>query len=139
MALTNTPVFVQTPNIGFVSIANADTSNSKNIMTGGANGSKVESLNFASSDTSNRIVQIYLVRSGTAFLLGTANVAANSGADNLVPSVNAFDSTYVKGLPLDSDGQVFLFLKSADQLNVKSTTTVTSGKTIDCTAVFGDF
>lgn len=141
MAVTATPVFVQTPNIASVQILNADASNFKNIMAGGANGSKIESLQITSTDSTDRVVQIYITKSGSvnSLLLGSANVAANSGNDNLKPAIDAFNPAFMPGLPIDSDTQKFLFLKSGDQLNVKCTTTVTAAKNLDCTCVFADF
>jgi hypothetical protein len=140
MAVTATPVFVQTPNIAGVQIVNADGSNQKNVMRGGANGSKVLALNLASSDTSDRVVQIYINRvGGTSFLLCTANVAANAGIDATVPAVDAFSSIKAPGIPVDQDGQHFLFLTVNDQLNVRSTTALTATKNVDCTCVFADF
>jgi hypothetical protein len=43
------------------------------------------------------------------------------------------------GLPVDNDGNPFILLVSGDTLQAKSLTTVTSGKLISLTAIYGDF
>lgn len=142
MAVTATPTFVQTPKLGVVQIVNADASNSKTIITAGANGSKVVSVVVASDDTSARILQLSVTRSATVYIIGSYSVPAASGTDGTTAAVDLLKggpSTLIPGLPVDNSGQRYLFLQSGDTLTVKSTTTVTSGKTIHLTSVYGDF
>ena len=42
------------------------------------------------------------------------------------------------GLPVDNDGQHYLFLEPGDKLQVKSLSTVSSTKTINVTAIAAD-
>jgi hypothetical protein len=43
------------------------------------------------------------------------------------------------GLPLDNDGQPYIFLETGDYLAVSATTTVTSNKMLSVVAVGGSF
>lgn len=139
MAVTATPVFVQTPKVGVVQIVNADASNSKTVITAGANGSKAVSVTVVSDDTSARILTLRITRSATNYPICAVSVPASSGTDGTTVAVNLVNSTILPGLPTDNDGQRYLFLQSGDTLTVVSGTTVTAAKTITLTAVYADF
>ena len=139
MAVTATPVFVQTPKLGVIQIANADASANKTVATGGTNGSKVTSLTLASTDTSARIVLVGVARSGTTYNLGAVTVPITAGTDGVTLTINAFSPLVIPGLPVDNDGQPYLFLSASDTLVVNASTTVTSGKVISAIANIGDF
>jgi len=137
--MASTPVVLQTPKIGVVQIVNADASNQKTVITAGASGSKVTSLIAASDDTSSRVVQISVTRSSTAYVLGSVSIPAASGTDGSTASVNLLGTTLLPGLPVDNDGQQYIFLQNGDTLTAKALSTVTSGKTIHLTSNYGDF
>lgn len=141
MAVTpNSVVTVQTPKNGKVQIANGDAQAQKTIYTGGAAGSKVTGLLLQSTDTSARDVQISITNGGTSFPLGTVTVPIGAGNAGTVPSVNALNSAQLPGLPLDSDGNPYIFLISGDTLTVSSLSTVTAAKLITASVVgVGDF
>jgi hypothetical protein len=138
--MATTPAFVGTPKAGLVQIANADASAWKTVVTGGSSGSKVMALMATSTDSSQRIIQVAITRSSVQYILGTVAVPANSGNDGTAVSVNLFNLTSLPGLPVDSDGTPYIFLSgSGDTLQVSSTTTVTTAKTVNVSAVYGDF
>ena len=140
MALSNVPVLVQTPKIGLVQCVNADGTNPKTVVTPGTNGSKVTSLTVASNDTASRTFNIFITRSAANYLIGSVTVPAGSGNDGSTPSVNALTSALIPGLPVDNDGQPYLFLQQNDALVVALTTSsVTTAKTVSFAAVYGDF
>lgn len=140
MTLTTTPVFPQTPKNSKVQILNADAQAQKTIYTGGANGTKVIGLVAQSTDTSARDVQISITRGGTSYPLGTVTVPIGAGNSGTVPSVNMLGNTQLPGLPIDSDGNPFLFLLDQnDVLTASALVTVTSGKIITLTAFGADF
>jgi hypothetical protein len=140
VAVTSTPVFVQVPKNYKVQILPADASNLKTIATGGTNGSKVSAIMVTSSDTSARDVTWGITTGGTFFPLGTVTIAITAGQVNSAPAVNLMDLSKTPGMPLDGDGNPFVFLSSAsDTLQIKSLTTVTAAKEIDITAIGGDF
>lgn len=140
MAVTSTPVCVQTPKASVQQILNADASGWKTVVTGGTNGTKVTGLMLTSTDTSSRIVQVAISRGGTHYIFGTVTVAITAGTDGTTAAVAVFSSSLIPNLPVDNDGQPYIFLSDAsDTLDISSTTTVTSGKILNAVAVQGNF
>lgn len=144
MAVTPTPVFVQTPKIATVKIVNADgtTAAGKTIVTAGSNGSKIVAVGVTSDDTSARTIQLWYTRSAVNNLLGTATVAITGGSDgstaglDLLRGGSAFLNPW---LPIDNDGENYIFLQSGDTLTCNATVAVTAAKTVYVTAVYADF
>ena len=94
----------------------------------------------ASTDTSARDVQIGITKSAVFYILATKTVSLTAGHVAGVAAVNLLNTTDMPGLPVDSDGQVYLFLSDAnDTLQIKSLTTVTAAKEIDINAIGADF
>lgn len=139
MAVTATPVFIQTPKITPITIVAADASNQKVVATAGSNGAKVVGLFVTSNDTSNRVLQISLTRSATNYLMASFVITTLAGTDGATAVINALSSTYWPGLPVDNDGQQYFFMESGDTLSIATTTTVTAAKTVTGICVFGNF
>lgn len=140
MAVTPTPVIAQVPKNSKVQILPADASGLKTIWTGGANGTKITAIIATSNDTATRDVQIGITTAAVFFPLATITLAINAGQVAGTPAVNLLDPAIMKGLPIDSDGNPYLFLSGAgDTLQIKSLTTVTAAKEIDVTAIGADF
>jgi hypothetical protein len=135
----NSVVTLQTPAHGEVQILPADAQALKTVYTGAANGSKITSLILQSTDTAARDVQISISKSGTAYILGTVTCPINAGNTGAIPSVNAFNSTQLPGIPIDSEGNPFVFLLNAETLTISALTTVTAAKAISANAFGGDF
>lgn len=95
MALSDTPVFVQTPELGLVQIVTADVSGLKTVVTAGADGTKVTALLLSSDDSSNRDVTWGVTRSGTFHPRGTVTVPATAGTAATVAAVNALSVSVV--------------------------------------------
>ena len=109
MAVTATPVFVQAPKITPVAFTNSDSANTKKtIHTAGSNGSKVTSIIATSTDTSNRTAQLWLTRSAVSYLMGSVVVVTLAGTDGSALTANLLAT--ISGLPVDNDGQRFMFL-----------------------------
>ncbi len=140
MAVSHLPVLVQTPKTTSNTWVNADSADTKKtVVTAGSNGSKVTALIATSSDTSDRLAQVWITRSATSYLLATVNVPDLSGFGAADPTVNLLNSTSLPGLPVDNDGQSYLFLESGDTLQVSFTTQVTAAKTVYVTSCFANF
>lgn len=137
---TSTPIFPQTIKNAGVSIANADASALKTLYTAGTNGSRIDALTVAMTDTTLRDIRLWLNNGTTDFLLCTVSVPVSSGNTNAAPPVDVFRSTMVPGLSFDASGNRVLYLQSGWSLKVNCTSTVTSGQTINiiCPAV-GDY
>lgn len=135
--MASTPVLVQTPKITPQSFTNSDSANTKKtIATAGANGAKVVAVPVSSTDTVARIMQLWLTRSATSYLIASYSVPASSGSDGATATADVLS---LITLPADNDGQKYLFLENGDTLQISQTTQVSSGKEVDCFAVFGNF
>lgn len=139
MAVTHQGVFVQLPKITPQSFVNADGTNKKTVATAGSDGSKLVALIATSTDTANRVASIYLTRSATSYLLGSVAIPLASGSDGSTAGINLLSSSLIPGLPVDNDGQTYIFLESGDTLQVAMQVAVTAAKEIDVLAVFGNF
>lgn len=134
------PSFVDAAKTGLVQAVNADGTNAKTIVTAGSNGSKVVSLIATSDDSSARAFKISIVRSGTAYVIGTVSIPANSGTNGSTATVNLLGSGLLPGLAIDNDGQSYLLLESGDTLTATLTTSaVTAAKVVSFIATYGNF
>jgi hypothetical protein len=137
--MASQPSFVSTPQLGLVQIATADASNWKDVYTA-AEDTKVVSLVGASDDGSlAHVVQVAVDRSGTKYFLGATNVPINAGAASGVPAVDLMAEEVIPGLPVDNDGQRYIYLQNGDKLSVKSLSTMTSAKLLSVSMVGGTF
>jgi hypothetical protein len=138
--MSSTPVLIQTPNRGLAQITNSSGTTAQTLYTGGSNGSKIVGVILTSTDTAAQTVQLGFVYSSTTYILGTVPVPAGAGTNGTAPAVNVLASALLPGLPVDSNGQNYFFLKNAsDSITVVPLATITSGKIISAVAVAGDF
>lgn len=114
MAQNVNPTFVKTPNWGATQITTGTGSSvAVTVYAGGANGSKINAFMAVSVGTTSAFdVQWGVSSGGTMFIHGTVTVAAGSGSTNSIPSVNVMSNNNAP-LPIDSDGNAFLFLPSS--------------------------
>lgn len=108
--VTATPVFVQTPK---AAVTVASTTVQTTIYTGGSNGSKVVGLLLTNTTGSASTATCQLKIGATAVTFLVISVVANAGTATGIPAVNAFLGVNTPGLPVDSDGNPFLYLNSA--------------------------
>lgn len=123
-------------------IANADGTSKKTIFTAGSNDSIIRSFNITSTDTSARIVLLYVNvgGSGTDRCIGAVNVPALSGTDGATAAVDALRTTLMTFFEADAFGNCVCYLKAGSLLKAAlSASAVTSGKTIDMFGSGGDF
>lgn len=137
MAVTpNSLVSVQTPKRGFIQIINTDGTGNKTVWTAGTNGSKVVALIASSLEAAaTRDVTVSTSNGTTAISLGTVTIPINAGN---IPTVGAIDLLgLMVGLPIDNDGQRYIFLSGTEILVVKSAVAVTTS--LSFVAFGGDF
>lgn len=139
MAGTATPIFPQTVKNYVAQILPADTTTVKTLVTGAANGTKIEALTIASTDTAARDVVLVLTVSAVVYILATIAIPANSGNTNALPAIDVLRSAQIPGLSFDSNGNKMLYVASGAVLGIKAATTVTAAKEIDVYAYGGDF
>ncbi len=141
MAVTPTPVFVQTPILGVQNFTTADSALTyKTVYAGGTNGSKVVGVNITTNDTTAaHVVTLAVTRNTTNYVLGIADVTiAGQGTQTGTVAVNGLAGMQ---LPVDNDGEPYLFLQSTlDALRATFATAITlAGARIDVVAIGADF
>ncbi len=140
MPVTSTPALPQAPISSKIQILPADASGLKTVYTGGSNGSKIVSVIVSSSDTSTRDVQLGITRTAVFYPLCTVTIPITAGQVAGTPPINLLSPSNVPGLPVDNDGQTFIFLTDAsDSLQIKALTTVTTAKEIDVNSFGANF
>jgi L-serine deaminase len=138
MSLSNLPFFPQSINTVEQTIANSDAQTVKTILTAGTNGSKVSMLQATSTDTTARDVILYITISSTNYQIGQISLPITAGAVDSTPTVNLLNSSQLQ-LPVDANGNPFLYLGNGASLTVNAPVTVTSGKTITLLATREDY
>lgn len=147
-AVTATPIFVQTPQAEGAAFT-ASPLTYKIIYTGGTNGSKITSVTCINTDTSATHLVTVAINTVSASVLCSATaadctssvaitVAINSGSATAIPATNMMSAANWPGLPVDSDGNPYIYLTSAESLQATYATALGNGQ-IACTAIGGDF
>lgn len=137
MAAATTPIFPEAVETAAQDYVNADSTSYQDVVTAGADGCIVYTLQAATDDTAAIEYSVAVQRdgAGTNWLLGTVNVPAGSGNAAATPAVDLLDPSKIKGL--DADGH--LILGGTDKLRVAPKTAVTAAKTTYVVASYGDF
>lgn len=150
-ALTATPVFVQTPKTIIVTfVQGTDVAGTyKTVYTGDTSGSKVVGLYCTSNDTAlSHLVTVQMSTSTAAHCSPQSNcmggaavtVPINAGFATGVPAVNMLAPANWPGLPVDSDGNPFLFLQGNTQtIEVTFATGLTTSTQVACVAYGASF
>lgn len=145
MAVTATPVFPQTPNVSLQNFTSADgAAATKTIYTGGANCSKVVGVNITSGATESHLLTMSITRNSTAYVLGSYLITSTTGtgvegATPAVDMMNGGPANLIPALPVDNDGQRYIFLTSQDTLQLTFATSFTNSKKLDVIAFGVDF
>jgi hypothetical protein len=139
MAVTSTPIYPQAIVNAAAQIVNATGSALVTLVTGGTNGTKIESLNVSSTDTSARDIQLWMTISAVNYLLGTVSIPANAGNVNNIVSVDILRNIQIPSLAYDNNGNKYLYVASGAVLSIAALTTVTSAKAIAALAQGGNF
>ena len=137
-AVTATPVFVQTPNLG---LAASNGTTAIPLYTGGVNGSKCIAA-WATSTNLTAAWSVLMTVARTAaytLIVESTNIPALAGNSTTQPAINLMSPANWPGLARDSDGNPFIYLKgTTDTLNFYLSSAVGSA-TIGVGVVCGDF
>lgn len=109
-AVTATPAFLQTPKMAAV-VASGIVQTT--IYTAPTTGAKVIGLLLTNTTGTASTATCQVKQSATAITFLVISVAVNAGTANGVPAVNAFSAANTPGLPIDSDGNPFIYLTNA--------------------------
>jgi hypothetical protein len=136
---TATPIFPQTVKNFVAQVLPADASGKKTLVTGATNGTKVEAIMVASTDTSARDLQLILTISSVDYVLTTVSIPLTAGFINSAPSIDILRNAQFPGLAYDANGNKVLYVASGAVLSVKTLTTVTAAKEVDVFGYGADF
>lgn len=139
MAVTPTPIYPQVINTPVQQILPADTTTLKTLYTAGANGSRIDNINVASTDTAARDLGFYVTVAGTDYLLFTLACPLNSGNTNAINPLAVFAHVVFQGFNFDPNGNRYINLATGAVLKVKALTTVTAAKAIQFFVQGGDY
>ena len=142
---TSTPIFPQTIRNAATSFTNTDGTNIKTVLTGGTNGTKIEWLNIASTDTAAKDIQFSLSDGTTTFLISTLSIPATAGFVNSVLPISLLASATASPylpyfqFPLDVNGNRYVYLANGWSLRANFTSAITAAKTATVVLSVGDF
>ena len=141
MPVTYTPIFPQTITNDIATFTSGQGTTITTLYTGGANGSRVESIFVTNTDTNPYTLNVYVYTPSTSYLLGTINIAASTGNTTTIPTSNllTYSGNIGSALNRDANGNTYLYIASGSIVKVATTTTIASGKTVTFIAIGGDF
>lgn len=138
MALTATPVFVQTPRSWKIQISGTPGTTPVVFATPAA-AMKITGCWAYSTDTAARSVRLDIVRSATAYTQNIVAVNTPVATPGTNIPVNLLANTNFPGLPLDSDGNPYILLESTDTLQAAANAQLTAATFISITCNAADF
>src|SRR5205823_13867707 len=113
------------------------------VYTGGSvgPGSKITGLYITSTDATAHVVTCSVNKNGArGGGVAITTSTTKPGFASAVPAINLLSSTNWPGLPVDSDGNPYLYLSSAsDKIDCRFATALTSGTLIGIVAIGADF
>lgn len=131
MPANTSPIFTLTPRVDGVQYTSTDTTTKKTIFTPGTNGSRIDGITVASTDTAAVLLNVYLNDGTTDFFLGSVNVPAGTGYSGGA----RVDVLASLGTPATGA----LVLPSGRTLKAACNATMTASKVLDLLVQGGDF
>lgn len=127
-AQNHEPIFPQIPGVGAVDFVNSDgagTANSKVLVTGATNGTRVFFITAVTDSSANETISLYMVDSeSNKYKIGEVLINDLSGTNGSTdPAVNLLDSTFLDWLPVDGA----IVIPNNWYLHVAPKTAVTDG------------
>lgn len=138
----NSVVTPQTPNRGVVQfLQGTDSAGTyKTIYTGGSNGSKcIAGWETNNDGSATHLITVEVVNGGVNYGGTAFTTISNDGYANATPSKSFIAAGQWVGLPIDSDGNSFIFLANGDTLKATFATALTSAKLINLEVTCADY
>ena len=141
MAFTQNPIAtrIKQPQCALANIANATGTGVVTLMTAGVNGSKVTGIQLTNTDGAAHAIQVAVSNGTVGFILTTANVAANAGNDGATPALSVLNNIISGGLPVDNDGNPYIFIPASNTITIKAATALNTGNLVYAICTYGDF
>lgn len=126
MPANTSPIFGLTANLAEVTFVNADGTGTKDLISGAANGTKVQRIAVHSDDTAAVNLKVLIHDGTTAYDVGVVRVAIGSGSDGAIPAVNLLTLGMLPWLDADEE----FFIPSGYKVQVAPLAAVTAAKTV---------
>jgi len=135
MVANTEPIFGLTANLAEVTFVNADGTTNKDLVSAGADVTKVISISVTSDDTSDVNMRVYIHDGTTAYLVGTVRVPTLSGTDGAAAAADLLDGSELPWL--DALGE--FFIPSGYKVQVSPLAAVTAAKTVTVVCLAVDY
>lgn len=139
MSFTYQPFFAASLNLGNLKLTNANGTTVETVATGSTNGTKIEGMVVSQNSTSALSAQLWITVSSVAYLLCTVTIPANAGNTAGTPPVNMLTSANCPGLPLDANGNPYLYLANSATLGIGLLVAVTSSDFLFASSFGGNY
>lgn len=112
----------------------------KTVFTAGTNDSVVKAINVISTDSSARVLSLWLSNSATGndTMIGSVSVAASSGTNGTTANIDLIGGNLLPSLPYDTNGKRVLPM-TANQILKISLPAVTAGRYIMISVMAEDY
>jgi hypothetical protein len=130
MAANTSPIFELTPFLKGDTLDDGDTTVAITLITGAANGTRIDSLKCTTNDTAAVNLRFYIDNGGADLYLGVVALAIGSGYTTVAP---------VEGMATLSPTLGYLVLANASELKVSCLATMTAAKITTVLAQGGDY
>jgi len=118
-----------------ISISDLDGTTLKTLVSGGTNGTRIDTISATSTDTVDATLALYHSDGTTDFLIGTITIPANSGNDGNTPSFSVLNDTDLPFLRSD----LAHYVQAGHSLKVGVTVALSASTKIDLVAICGDY
>jgi hypothetical protein len=116
---------------------NADGTSLKGILTGGANGTRIESISIATDEAGANDLMLFIDDTSTDHPVGHIDIPANSGTDGSTEAVSGFVN--LSWLLVDVNGNKYINIPAGFRLKAKMRVTVTATETVNVVVFASDY
>ena len=133
--MANRPIYPDTiKNVGLI-VENADGTTAQDLITAGANGSRIDSIAVTSDDTSAVILVVNYNDGSTDHVIAQITIPAASGTDGATPPVSLLNAVDMPFLGED----LSFYLEATDKITIAAKVAVTAAKKVTLVATYGNY
>jgi hypothetical protein len=116
-----TASFIATPKTPVAAFVNADGTAFKTIITGGALGTRVDSLSASNGDAANpSVMQLAIQVSGVDYVIGEVAVPAGAGTNGVAKSVSLLNVSDIPAMAIAEGSALWLATGASLRARVKT-------------------
>ena len=133
--MANRPIYPDTiKNVGLI-VENADGTTAQDLITAGANGSRIDSIAVTSDDTSAVILVVNYNDGTTDHVIAQITIPPASGTDGVTPPVSLLNAVDMPFLGED----LSFYLEATDKITIAAKVAVTAAKKVTLVATYGNY